>query len=183
VTPDEQQVANLELLEAMQVPAESADDPEEGIDHFVKPAYPATPRLVALPPLDTDPKILAAFWLERGVDTMDYLRQVRARLTAHLAALNELPGLSLTWSYDYAPDAAAEFPGLVSKRSVIASVQTEVEFQQIVEFLAEFVPEAEAKFDLKIDNRAANSIILHRGAGGERLLQLRSETPRLTVKK
>jgi hypothetical protein len=138
--------------------------------------------VVTIPGLEVAPAQLAEFWLQRGIVITEVLRSIKARLTQYLLEGQSLPGLSLTWSYEYPPDAAAEFPDLVTRRAVTATVGTEQEFQQIVEFLAEFVPEAENKFDLKIDGRRANQLILHGGNGGDRLKALRSETPRLVVK-
>jgi hypothetical protein len=148
----------------------------------VIPVTDTDATIVTVPPADTDPAILADFWQRRGISLMAELRAIKDRITAAMVAGATFPGMSLTWSYEYPPDAAAEFPDLVTKRAVTATVGTEAEFQQIVEFLAEFVPEAENKFDLKIDNRKANSIILHAGQGADRLKALRSETPRLVVK-
>ncbi len=141
-----------------------------------------TDTIVSVPPVDTDPAILADFWQRRGIALQAELRAIKDRITAALVEGASFEGLSLTWSYEYPPDAAAEFPDLVTKRAVTATVGSEAEFQQIVEFLAEFVPEADNKFDLRIDGRKASSMILHGGTGGDRLKQLRSETPRLVVK-
>ena len=135
-----------------------------------------------IPSLDSTPDELARWWLDTGQHLSAELWRVRDRLIDHQVQHGDLPGLGVTFYYEWNPEAANEFPDLVRARSVAVDDLTEPDFQRLVELVVEQVPSAKVTTGQKIDGRKANQVILRGGTDGARLQELRAGKPRLVVK-
>jgi hypothetical protein len=148
---------------------------------YVDSQYPA--QQVEIPLVDqNDIATLAAWWSEHASAVKRALTSIQDALVAHLLTGAELPGLTLSHRYTYAVDAGSEFPQLVSQRTLSLSLEDEERWQELLDLVLTAMPDAETTFDLKIDGRKANSLILADAAGAERLRQLRTDTPFLRAK-
>ncbi len=139
-------------------------------------------RVEDVPSLDTPIEELAQWYLTVGKPFERASAKVRAALTAHMIENGNLPGMTLEFTYDWAPDAGAEFPHLVRKLTATISHTDPAVMGRIVELVTEQTPDATITTETKIDGVKANSVILRGGADADRLRSLRSAKPRLVVK-